>query len=675
MSDGRPAVVLVMDDDESVRRSIRNYLEDQDYDILEAENGRVGLEIFERRRPDLALVDLRMPEVDGREVLARITEQSPDTPLIVVSGTGVIADAVDALHKGAWDYVLKPIEDMSVLLHAVQRGLERTRLIRENRAYQHRLEELVEKRTEALRRTNVELREGEQRYRLLTENQKDVVLKISPNGKLLYCSPAVREFGGYEPQEVIGKDLSEYLANEADVARARGLLVRAAADKQAAMAEFLYQPKSADPFPIEVTAKPIVESGRMVALQCVMRDVTERKQADQERRELEARVLHAQKLESLGVLAGGIAHDFNNILAAIVGFGDLAAQATTDNASVQESLGQVSKAAGRAKELVDQILTFSRPDVQQRAPTRVQTVAKEALKLLGVSLPATIEIRTNIDEKCRPVLADAAQLHQIIMNLSTNAYQAMRERTGVLTLEVAHATVDTETAHRDASLEPGEYVRLSVADTGEGMDRATMARAFEPYFTTKERGEGTGLGLATVHGIVKSHGGEITVDSKPGAGTRFDVFLPVLHEDVREPRPEDDPQPPPGGSESILFADDEESMVLMAELTLGRLGYKVTGCRNGAEALEAFRADPESFDLVITDQTMPKMTGASLAGELLRIRADLPIILCTGFSETVSEEQAKDVGVREYLKKPFRPDDLARAVRRALGHTADGNAI
>ena len=202
-----------------------------------------------------------------------------------------------------------------------------------------------------------------------------------------------------------------------------------------------------------------------------------------------------------------------------------------------------------------------------------------------------------------------------------------------------------------------------------------MARIFDPYFTTKERGEGTGFGLATVHGIVKSHNGEITVDSKSGAGTRFDVFLPVVDEHVRKPQPEDDLQPPPGGNESILFADDETSMVLMAEMALGRLGYKVTGCHNGAETLEAFRADPEGFDLVITDQTMPRMTGTALAGELLPMRPDLPIILCTGFSEAVNEEQAKDLGIRKYLKKPFTPDDLAWAVRGALGREEHGHTI
>ncbi|MBW1740158.1 MAG: response regulator [Deltaproteobacteria bacterium] len=395
-------------------------------------------------------------------------------------------------------------------------------------------------------------------------------------------------------------------------------------------------------------------------------ELTERKRAEEAKAKLQAQLQQAQKMEAMGTLAGGIAHDFNNILFAILGFAEMTRDDMPEGSLARANLEEVITAAKRARDLVQQMLTFSRQVDQERKPLQIHLIVKEVLKLLRASLPTTIEIRQNIQSQSSTILADPTQIHQVMMNLCTNAYYAMRERGGVLEVSLSEIDVDldAEALPQHLDMKPGPYVKLTVSDTGPGMEPAVLERIFDPYFTTKGLGEGTGMGLAVVHGIVKGHGGGITVHSKLGQGTTFHVYLPRFESAVApEARTA---EPIPKGKEHILFVDDEEQLVRMAHQALKRLGYEVTVRTSSVEALEAFRAQPDKFDIVITDQTMPNMTGIGLAKELLRIRPDIPIILCTGFSEAITPERAKAMGIREFIMKPIVTSDIAKSIRRVL---------
>ena len=381
---------------------------------------------------------------------------------------------------------------------------------------------------------------------------------------------------------------------------------------------------------------------------------------------LKRRLRQMQKMEAIGALAGGIAHDFNNILAPILGYSEMLLCDLPESSPLRKDVEQILAAAQRAKDLVKQILSFSRQAEQEIRPVRVGIIVKEALKLLRASLPSTIEIRQNIapDSLSCNVMADPTQIHQIMMNLCTNAGYAMRQRGGLLQVDMENTELDSVFVCRHPELKPGSYLKLSVKDTGLGMEPAVRQKIFDPYFTTKEQGEGTGLGLTVVYGIVKNLGGTITFDSEPGKGSTFHVFLPKVECDII---PETEGKKPlPRGSERILLIDDELCMTEMMRQMLERLGYRVTAHTNSMDALEVFRRRPDQFDLVITDQTMPCMTGTELARECMRIRSGIPVVLCTGFSELVDEEKAPTLGIRGFVMKPVTIATIAETIRCAL---------
>ena len=378
---------------------------------------------------------------------------------------------------------------------------------------------------------------------------------------------------------------------------------------------------------------------------------------------LEAQLRQAQKMEAIGTLAGGIAHDFNNILGAMIGFTEMALY-DSPQPSAKRRLESALEACDRAKKLVAQILTFSRQSEQERRPLDVNIITKEAIKFLRSSIPSTISIDVNITSTPNTVFADPTQVHQILMNLCTNAAHAMRETGGHMTIGLERVDVDSTSLFHDPRLKPGQYVRMSVSDTGHGIDPSLIERIYDPFFTTKEVGQGTGLGLSVVYGIVKSYEGAINVYSEPGKGTTFKVYLPRIEES--ETREIETPRPVQGGTERILLVDDNETLIDVGRQMLESLGYDVTTRTNSLEALELFRAEPERFDLIITDMTMPNLRGDDLARELLKIRPDIPITICTGFSQMISEERAKDLGIRQFVMKPFSKRELANTVRKAL---------
>ena len=415
--------------------------------------------------------------------------------------------------------------------------------------------------------------------------------------------------------------------------------------------------------PILKTVVPITIKGKECLLESFI-DITERKRFDQEKKSLQEQLGQAQKMEAMRTLAGGIAHDFNNILLAIIGYTQLAIDDVSDTEKARRELKEVLKAGDRAKDIVQQILAFSRKADVTYSPIALRGTIADSLKMIRSMIPTTIEIRQNLVDSGL-VMSSLTQINQIVMNLCTNAAHAMDGGSGVLEVSLKRVALTESSWSRDLNLSPGSYLRLSVSDTGHGMSPEVIARIFEPYFTTKELGRGTGLGLSVVHGIVKSHGGAIFPKSTPGEGTTFDIYLPEIESGESSSEPHHEIHWP-RGKEKILFIDDEPVLTELAGIMLRKLGYNVVTETSSIEALNLFRKNPDGYNLVITDMTMPGMTGDKLALVLLDIRSDIPIILCTGYSEHISEERAKSLGIREFIMKPFEVEILAKGIRKVL---------
>jgi len=392
-------------------------------------------------------------------------------------------------------------------------------------------------------------------------------------------------------------------------------------------------------------------------------DLTERIEAEKEKKDLGRQLRQAQKMEAVGTLAGGIAHDFNNILSAVIGFTEMAMEDAPPDTALTYNMEQVLQAGLRAKDLVQQILAFSRQSEHEMKPVQLDRIIKEACALLRASLPTTIDIRMDIQTDAF-IMGDPTQMHQVLMNFGTNAGHAMRDRGGRLVVILREATIEELREKGLPRMDAEAYLQLVVQDTGQGIPPTIMDRIFDPFFTTKEHTEGTGMGLSVAHGIIKSHGGLIDVESQVGRGTTFHIYLPKIM--PRAKAHQHSALPLPSGTERVLLVDDETMLVDMGRQVLTRLGYQVTACTSSVEALQHFQNDPAAFDLVITDMTMPHLTGKELATALLKIKPALPIILCTGFSETITEETAKRIGIKAFILKPIVMSDLAETMRKVL---------
>ena len=507
------------------------------------------------------------------------------------------------------------------------------------------------------------LQASEEKYRHLFENFLDVYYQADHKGIITLISPSVRKIYGYAPDEVIGRPMKEFIIdplNQKEFLRQLSL--------NGIVEHFEAQSKHKDGSVIWIStnAKSLNDKNKnLIGIEGITRDVTKQKLAELEQKRLQTLLRQSQKMEAIGTLAGGIAHDFNNILSVILGYSELARGEIDDSKKLNHDLGKIFNAALRAKDLVSQILLFSRKSDQDLKPIRVQLVLKESLKFLRASIPTTIEITQNIDPDCEPVLADSTQMHQIIMNLCTNAYYSMRDSGGIISVSLKTVELFSEDMITMIDLEPGDYVELAISDTGCGISNDDLERIFEPYYTSKPKGEGTGLGLAVVHGIVNSCHGRIIVHSKQGHGTTFQIYLPIIKE------PEEIIQKKgiralPTGNERIIIVDDDNSIAQMLKMVLEKLGYKVTALTDSLNALALFRETPDDFDLVLTDMTMPDMSGDQLAKEILKINPEIPIIICTGFNENITQEKAIAIGVKGLLMKPVTSFELTRTIRTVL---------
>jgi PAS domain S-box-containing protein len=515
-------------------------------------------------------------------------------------------------------------------------------------------------------KSELALRESEERFRRALENIPDVVVIYGSDLKIRYTNAATSRITGRPVSDFIGKREEEIWPPEVYETYLPTL-------KQALSTKVVQSLETQLAFPdgtvsyLIITCVPLLdEKGNVREILGITHDLTEHKNIEAQRQKTEALNRQAQKMESIGNLAGGIAHDFNNILSSIIGFTELAMDGVKKDSELDDNLLEVYNAAKRATALVKQILVFSRQTDEEIKPVQIGPIVKEVLQFIRASIPTSIEIKQNIENNS-VVKANATQVHQIFMNLCTNAAHAMDENGGTLEIALKDVVVEKSQAYSSHDLKAGTYLEATVTDTGHGIAPEIIGTIFEPYFTTKELGEGTGMGLAMVHGIVEGYGGKIGVESLLGKGTTFSIYLPIIKKHVGNHI--DEPDALPSGTERILFIDDEAPIAKIGSRILQQIGYTVTTRTSSLEALALFRAKPDDFDLVITDMTMPKMTGDKLAQALMEINPEIPVIICTGYSKKISEEKADLLGIKAFAYKPIVRSDLAKTVRKVLDET------
>ena len=508
------------------------------------------------------------------------------------------------------------------------------------------------------KRTEEALQESEERFRSVVNQAADAIFLHDSKGRIIDANQVACTRLGYEKKELLTlyvKDIDPDFVERKD----HIFFWNELEEKAPIIFEGRHRRKDGSIFLAEISLSPIKYGKEKVVL-ALARDISERKH-------LEAQLQQAHKMEAIGTLAGGIAHDFNNILGIILGNAELAIDDVPEWNPGRLNLDEIRIASLRAKDVVRQLLSFARKTEVKKKPTNIAGIIKETLKLMRSSIPTSIEIRQNIVKEIDTILADPTQINQVLINLCTNAAHAMIEDGGILEVTLKNIDVFENTATGYPDLKPGRYVNLIVSDTGHGISHEKMERIFDPYFTTKEVGKGSGMGLAVVHGIINGHDGTILVESKQGKGTTFSIFFPMI--EAQAITESETLKELPSGNETILFVDDEESLIKMGRQILERLGYKVETRTSPIEALELFQSKPHAFDLIITDMAMPKMTGDKLANQVLKKRPDMPIILCTGFSETIDEKTAGEIGLAEYIEKPLNMSDFAFKVRKVLdGH-------
>ncbi len=533
-----------------------------------------------------------------------------------------------------------------------------------------------------IERTDTEeaLRESQARFHGIIHAASDAIVSMDTAQNILIFNNGAETMFGYKAHEVIGRPVEMLFPS--DHATAFRTYVQNFLDSDVSArvlgkhGEINGLRDTGEEFPVDATISKLEDGNESTLLTLIMRDITERKRSESEKEKLEGQLRQASKMEAIGGLAGGIAHDFNNLLGSMIGNAELALDRVGQDDKLNQNIQRVLKAGHRASGLVKQILTFSRMEDSSGRPIEMYKVVDEALALVTASLPAMIEIRTDMSRAVGRVLGDESEVHQIIMNLCTNAYHAIGDDGGLITVGLQTVDVDEALITDQPALRRATYVKLSVSDTGCGMDAATAERIFEPFFTTKPVGKGTGMGLSVIHGIIVNRGGATMVNTAPGEGTTIDVYLPRF-EGIAQPDKEECGEAEEiekEGSERILLVDDEEQLVVTTQEILEHLGYQVTACSDSLRALKEFEANPDRFDVVITDQAMPNLCGVDLAQAMMKIRPDLPVIIATGFSEKVTPETAQELGLRGYISKPFMKSDLSRALREVFGESESAEA-
>lgn len=510
------------------------------------------------------------------------------------------------------------------------------------------------------------LRKNEEQYRLLVENQIDMIVKVDLEGQFLFVSPSYCRTFGKKEKDLLGHKFMP-LVHEEDQESTVEAMKQLFFPPHAVYIEQRAMTKDGWRWLAWVDTAVLDDDENVTEIIGVGRDITAQKITEEERKQLQTQLLQSQKMEAIGTLAGGIAHDFNNILTSIIGYTDLLKLKIPKSSDLNNYLDSILHGSDRAKKLVQQILMFSRKEQDTIYVLDPVPVVTEALKLLRSTLPTTVEIKELIDPDCGAILANPNGIHQTLINLCTNAVHAMEAEKGLITVQLSRVFLKASDVKDKPNVPEGSFVELLIGDTGCGIDPKILDRIFEPYFSTKEVGKGSGLGLAIVHGNIINFGGFIHVESEQNKGTTFHVYFPISSQKPftieHNPMNQDNL---PEGSERILIVDDEELIATMYKETLEMLGYTVTAMSSSKQALESYQSSPDTFDLILTDQTMPDLTGVELASEILRFRPETPIILCTGYSAMISEHEAKELGIGKFLMKPINNKILAVTIREVL---------
>ncbi|MBF0437569.1 MAG: response regulator [Magnetococcales bacterium] len=652
----RPKGILIVEDNLPSLKLLSDILTEAGYPIRPANNGMVAMEALLSEPPELILLDISMPVMDGFEFCRRVKalEFLHDIPILFISGSTNREERVKGFEVGAVDFISKPFQS-DELLARVNTHLELSRLRR-------RLEVQVLQRTNDLasinkrllqeleerKKAETKLRNLFNRYDAIISNSKDGFWIVDLDGRILEVNKAYLNMTGYSREEVLTKKIADLEGVENPEAVKKH--IRKLLEKGSETFETRHRKKQGGLVDLEVTAN-YLEFENEKLLFAFLRDISARI-------EMEKRLAYSQRMEAVGTLAGGIAHDFNNILAIIMGNAELVQYGVGD---LKANMTNVLKAVERGRELVLQLLTFSREKKKEEILFDPAPMVKEALKLMRSLLPSSVIVKESIIEGGGQVLWDPTQWHQVVMNLCTNARHAMGEKGGVLTVQMSRIYLNEEHAAQRL-LEEGLYFELMVKDTGVGISLEVQEHIFEPFFTTKEIGGGTGLGLSVVYGAVKNCGGAVFVESAITQGSAFFVYLPIATQQVSRVE-QTDPNAIRMSSGNVLFVDDELELVNVVASFLGVIGYTPTCLTNPKEALELFRNHPDRFDVVITDQVMPELSGDELAREIHQIRPERPIILCTGYSERINDETvAESVGFCTYLLKPFSMNALANSL-------------
>jgi PAS domain S-box-containing protein len=629
--------ILIVEDETIVALDIEKKAAKLGYEVVgSVTTGEAAIDKVKETPPDLILMDISLEgDIDGIEAAGRI-QRHFDIPIIYLTAHSHQQTLERAKITEPYGYIIKPFERKS--LHATI----------EMALYKHHMK--------------VKLKEKDENFRNLAENASDGILIATVNGSHVYANRRATELTGYNVSQLLKVCFNRTPEHDKNGSGSENWLDETSLPQRR---EITIESEEKETISLEMTGTKTIWHGQPAVL-VLLRDITRLKRAEEERKRLRAYLDQVRKMEALGTLAGGIAHDFNNLLCIILGFTELVLADLYGESPNRSRLEKVLEACLRAKDVVKQILAFSRPDDVDLRPVKISPIIREALKFLRSSISANIDIQQDIKAESDVVAADPVKINQVIINICNNAFYAMKEQGGVLEVILEEVNL-TETADIPGyQLKPGLYVRLTIRDTGPGMEPMVMQRIFEPYFTTKSVGEGTGMGLAVVHGIVKKHGGAVTVQSEPGKGSTFQVYFPVTEKEAIAGKDLTLPGFIPKGHEHILFVDDEEAVGDIVKHMLEYLGYQVVVKFNGLEALELFKSDPDQFDMVITDMIMPKMTGTELAKEILNIKPGFPVIICTGFSEKICEEELQSLNIETLLLKPIIRQEVAQIIRKAL---------